>query len=294
MNTNFAIVGGDLRTIKLAKMLSKEKEIIYTYGLEKAEELKNTKNIIECNKLEMAVQNAEIIIGPTPFSSNGEEINTPFGQEKVEILEFFQKIQNKILIAGSIQQQNYELAKQNQVEIIDLMQREELAVLNAISTAEGAIEIAMNNTEKIIQGREILILGFGRIGKILAKKLQGLSAKVTCAVRKKVDFAWIEAYGYKAISINDLGRNLSQYDIIINTVPKLILNQERIQYIKKESLLIDLASKPGGIDINEAKKMKIKAIWALALPGKVAPVTTAEYMKKTIYNIIEEIKNIKI
>ena len=289
MNTNFAIVGGDLRIIKLAKMLAKEEKEIYTYGLETAEELKNVNNIIKSKELELAVQNAKIIIGPTPFSINGKEINTPFSKEKLEISKFFQKIKNKTLIAGSIQQPNYELAKQNQIEIIDLMQREELAVLNAISTAEGAIEIAMNNTQQIIQGSEILILGFGRIGKILAKKLQGLSAKVTCAARKNVDFAWMEAYGYQVTNINNLNANLAQYDIIINTVPKLILTQEKIQYIKKESLLIDLASKPGGIDIKEAEKKGIKAIWALALPGKVAPVTTAKYMKNTIYNILKEI-----
>ena len=41
----FAIIGGDLRTIKLAVMLAKEQNQVYVYGLEKAEELKNIKNI---------------------------------------------------------------------------------------------------------------------------------------------------------------------------------------------------------------------------------------------------------
>ncbi len=55
-----------------------------------------------------------------------------------------------------------------------------------------------------------------------------------------------------------------------------------MQYVKKECLLIDLASKPGGIDQEEAKKQDLKSIWALALPGKVAPVTTAKFIKDTI------------
>ena len=165
------------------------------------------------------------------------------------------------------------------------MEKEEVAILNAISTAEGAIEVAISNTEKVLHGSNILILGFGRIGKVLAKKLEGLSAKVTCAARKNEDFAWIRAYGYNTENINDLGENLSKYDLIINTVPYLIINKERLEYIKKDCLLIDLASNPGGIDFKEAEAMNIKCIWALALPGKVAPVTTAEILKDAIYNI---------
>ena len=169
------------------------------------------------------------------------------------------------------------------------MKREELAVLNTISTAEGAIQIAIENTNKILHGSKVLVLGFGRIGKVLARKLAGLSVKVTCAARKDEDLAWIKAYGHMSTNINALGENLSEYDIIINTVPHLILNEERLQYVKQDTLLIDLASNPGGIDKKVAKDKNIKLIWALALPGKVAPVTTAEFIKDTIYNILKEI-----
>lgn len=289
MSMNFAIIGGDLRIIKLAKMLAEEGNTIYTYGLEKAEELKSITNIIFCEKLKHAIQNTEIVIGPIPFSSNGKDINTPFSEHTISIREFMHEMNAKILIAGSILPEIYDLANDEYVEIIDLMKREELAVLNTISTAEGAIEIAISNTNKIIHGSEILILGFGRIGKVLARKMAGLSAKVTCAARKDEDFAWIRAYGHKATNINTLGESLSQYDMIINTVPHLVLTPERLQYVDNECLLIDLASNPGGIDKKAAKDRNLKLIWALALPGKVAPITTAEFIKDTIYNILKEI-----
>ena len=289
MSMNFAIIGGDLRIIKLAKMLAEEGNTIYTYGIEKAEELKSVTNIIFCEKLKHAIQNTEVVIGPIPFSSNGKDINTPFSEHTISIREFMQEMNAKILIAGSILPEIYDLANDEYVEIIDLMKREELAVLNTISTAEGAIEIAISNTNKIIHGSEILILGFGRIGKVLARKMAGLSAKVTCAARKDEDFAWIRAYGHKATNINTLGESLSQYDIIINTVPHLVLTPERLQYVDNDCLLIDLASNPGGIDKKAAKDRNLKLIWALALPGKVAPITTAEFIKDTIYNILKEI-----
>lgn len=290
MSTSFSIIGGDLRTIKLAKMLANEGNKIYTYGLEKAEEIKDNSNIIFTEKISKAIpKDVEVVIGPIPFTSNGININAPFGEKEISIREMIHYLEGKILIAGSISPEIYDMANDEYIEIIDIMKREELAVLNTISTAEGAIEIAISNTNKIVHGSEVLILGFGRIGKVLARKMAGLSAKVTCAARKDEDLAWIRAYGHKETNINALGENLSQYDIILNTVPHLVLNKERLQYVKKDALLIDLASNPGGIDKKEAKELNLKLVWALALPGKVAPVTTAEFIKDTIYNILKEI-----
>ena len=285
----FAIIGGDLRTIKLAVMLAKEQNQVYVYGLEKAEELKNIKNIEQCESIKKAIQEVEIVIGPIQFSSNGKTINMPFSDKEISIREMMHVINAKVLIAGGITPEVYEMANDEYIEIIDIMKREELAVLNTIATAEGTIQVAIENTNRILHGSEVLILGFGRIGKVLARKLAGLSAKVTCAARKDEDLAWIQAYGHKATNINSIGENLKLYDIIINTVPHIILNEERLKYIKKDCLLIDLASNPGGIDKKSVKDNKLKFVWALSLPGKVAPITTAEFIKDTIYNIIKEI-----
>lgn len=292
MSENFAIIGGDLRMVYLAEMLAKEGNIVHIYGMEKAEELKKTENVIEYSKISQAVQGKKIIIGPIPFSSDKAYINAPFSAQPISIQKVIENSKNKRLLAGSIQPEIYEIASQQAMEVVDVMKEEELAVLNAVSTAEGAIQVAMNHTMKTIHGSKILILGFGRIGKVLAKKMEGLSAKITCAVRKKEDIAWIKAYGYKAIQMNALTEQLASYDIIINTIPHRIMTAERLQYVSQETLLIDLASKPGGFDENAIKRRKLKLIWALALPGKVAPVTTAEIIKDTIYHILKEKKEI--
>ena len=286
MSTNFAIIGGDLRIVELTKLLAKEGNYLYSYGLEKAEELKGMENVSCCRTMKQAVKNAEIVIGPIPFSRNGKDINSPYSENKILIDELIHSIPEKVLIAGSIGLETHHLANHANTKIIDLMEREELAILNTIATAEGTIEVAMSHTNKIIQGSKILIIGFGRIGKILASKMKALSAKVTCAARKPEDIAWIQAYGYQANNSNELGENLSEYDIIINTVPHLILTAERLQYVKQECLLIDLASKPGGMDQEVVKQRNLKFIWALGLPGKVAPVTSAEFIKNIIDTIL--------
>lgn len=289
MIKEFAVIGGDLRIIKLAKILAKEDNLVYTYGLEKAEELKQNANIIFCDKMSEAVKETQVVIGPIPFSSDGVNVNMPFSDNKITIREFMHNLNAKILIAGMISPDVYQLANDEYIEIIDIMKREELAVLNTIATAEGAIEIAIANTNKILHGSDVLVLGFGRIGKVLARKLAGLSTKVTCAARKEEDLAWIKAYGHMATNINLIGKNLNEFDVIINTIPQMILTSEKLEYVKKECLLIDLASNPGGIDKKAAKEKGLQLVWALSLPGKVAPTTTAEFIKDTIYNILKEI-----
>ena len=289
MKYRVAIVGGDLRIVKLAIMLAKDNNEVYVFGLENAEDLKDNDNIIQCDTIKKVIQNVDIVIGPIPFSSNGTTLNTPFSEKEITIREMMHVINAKVLIAGGISPEVYEMANDEYIEIIDIMKREELAVLNTIATAEGTIQLAIENTNKILHGSEVLILGFGRIGKVLARKLAGLSVRVTCAARKDEDLAWIQAYGHKATNINAIGENLKNFDIIINTVPHLILSEEKLQYVKKECLLIDLASNPGGIDKKAVKERNLKFVWALSLPGKVAPTTSAEFIKETIYNILKEI-----
>lgn len=292
MENNLAVIGGDLRIVKLVEMLANEGKTVYVIGLEKAENLKNIDNVIFCETISKTVENSKIVIGPVPFTTNAKDVNTPFSDNQITIQELLSNINSKTLIAGAFAENLYEIASSQNIELIDLMKREELAVLNTIATAEGAIELAISNTNKILHGSEVLILGFGRVGKVLARKLSGMEANVTCAARKDEDLAWIKAYGYNLTNINTLGENLSKYDIIMNTVPHMILDEKRLQYVNKECLLIDLASNPGGIDKKIVKEKNLKFVWALALPGKVAPITSAEFIKDTVNNILKDISNI--
>ena len=288
MIQNISIIGGDLRIVKLAELLAKDNFKIKTYAIEEAEELSKIQKIEKCNTLNETIENAEIVIGPIPLSSNNIQINTPFSKKIITLEELAKKIKNKKFIAGNIKKEFYEYNKNNGSEIIDLLEKEELTILNTISTAEGAIQIAMEETIKTLHSSNILILGFGRVGKTLANMLKGIGANVYCEARKNEDLAWIKTYGYEPITLDNLNENLNKFDIIMNTIPSLILKEKEINCLKKDCLLIDLASSPGGIDIKAAKENKIKTIWVLALPGKVAPLTSAEFIRDTIYNILEK------
>lgn len=133
-----------------------------------------------------------------------------------------------------------------------------------------------------------MIIGFGRIGKVLAKCLAGLGAHVTVSARKAEDFAWITAAGYQKTDTRRLGECLGQYNAVFNTVPSLILKKPLLERLKPGCLCIDLASKPGGVDGKAAAELGIKCIWALSLPGKVAPHTSGDIIRNSLYNILDE------
>lgn len=283
-----AVIGGDLRIVKLVEMLAKDGYEISTYGLEKAESITKINNVKQYENIEETVKDVQIVIGPIPLSSNNVQINTPFSEKTVTLEQVANVIEGKKFIAGNIKKELYELTEGKEVQIIDLLDREELVVLNTISTAEGAIQIAMEETTRTIHGSNILVLGYGRVGKILANMLKGIGANVYCEARKNVDLAWIKAYGYEPVRLNEIDGKLSKFNIIINTIPSMILDESKIKLLNEECLIVDLASNPGGVDRTAAKKYGIKTIWALSLPGKVAPLTSAEFIKDTIYNIFKE------
>lgn len=294
MKRKYLVLGGDLRNVKLAKMLADDGNKVYSFGLDRSDEILDDGRIENCTNLKSAIEKAQIIIAPVPFSSNGENINAPFSHDKIMIEDLIKQNKNKIFITGSIKDNIKKELDEKYLEVIDIMKRDDLAILNTIATAEGTIEVAIKNTDKILQGSKVLILGFGRVGKIVANKFGKLSAIVTCAARKVSDLAWIKAYGYNSLNINDMLYDLKDFDIIINTVPQTILKEKELKHVNSEALLIDLASAPGGIDGKAAVNMGLNFIWALALPGRIAPTSSAKFIKDTVYTILDEMsKNVE-
>jgi len=287
MEKSIAVVGGDLRIVKLIEMLIKDGYKVYTYALENAEDLLMLDNVEMCPTLEETLSYSKVVVGPVPLSSDRKRVSSPFGRNIVELDEFIEAMNGKYLIAGNVTIKD-ELDLNN-VQFTDLFKREEFSVLNTIATAEGTIQIAMEETQRTIHGSNVLVMGFGRIGKVLAKMLDGIGAKVYCEARKNEDISWIKAYGYNPIHLNDLNDHLDKFDIIINTIPFQILTGDRLDLVKKDTVIVDLASNPGGVDRKAARERNLRVIWALSLPAKVAPLTSAEFIKETIYHVLKEL-----
>ena len=271
MNYNFLIIGGDKRIRALAKSLKQDGHEVKTYAnkVEEIEEI-NTKE-------ELYMDNSEIIISSVPLSKDGININTPLSEKTITIDEFKKISKNKKVIAGNLKE----------IDGYDILKDEETTILNTIPTAEGAIQIAMEETTYTLDSQKALVLGFGRVGKTLCSRLKNLCKEVYCMARKESDLALIKAYGYIPIKLEEMRENICKMDIIFNTIPIQIIDKNLLILMNKETLIIDLASFPGGVDYEASKKMEIKAILALGLPGKVAPNSSAEYIKKYIYKVLK-------
>ena len=280
LEKNISIIGGDLRIVKLAKMFAEDEFDVWIYGLEMAEELENSQVVKVCASLQELASKSQLVISSIPLSQDGENIIAPFSREKVSLGDLQACLKNKKFIAGKIPPN---IKNDEEIQAVDILENEEYSVLNAIATAEGAIQIAMEEYPKTLSGSKILVMGFGRIGKILAKMLQGIGAKVYCEARKNEDLAYIQGYGYEPVNLKNLAEKLPEFDIIINNIPVQILDQKMLDLLKKDVLIIDLASKPGGVDFEYAKVHNIKTIWAQGLPGKVAPESAAQYIKQVMF-----------
>jgi len=163
-----------------------------------------------------------------------------------------------------------------------------LAVANAVPTAEGAVQLAMEHLPITIHNSRVLVIGFGRLGRALAPRLRALGARVWVCARRYEQRAAAECMGLGSEGMDRLSDWLCSYDLVFNTVPAPVLGVEELAALKEGALVIDLASRPGGVDLDAAAALGVRVVWALSLPGKVAPVTSGRYIKNTIYHIMEE------
>lgn len=285
----FSFIGGDLRQLRTASMLASDGFHVRIFGFENGNS-GIPSNIQTVSSVTACVSGADVAVFPMPYSvNNGILINTPLSAASIDTEDVISALsENTILFAGKIDSRLAELCRRANIRAIDYAEREELAVMNSIPTAEGAIGIAMSNTPYTIKDSKCLVIGYGRIGKILTADLKALGADVTATARKYSDLAWISASGCKAAHTNTLPEIAGQFDIIFNTVPHKILDFKALSATKGDVLIIDLASRPGGVDFEVARDLDRRTIWALSLPGKVAPNTAGKIIKDTLINILEE------
>ncbi|MDD2361597.1 MAG: dipicolinate synthase subunit DpsA [Oscillospiraceae bacterium] len=281
----FAVIGGDLRCAYLAGLLAADGYKVITSGFDSTD---LPPCVTGCTNPAQAVSLADFIILPVPVSTDGTTINAPFSRVRISLDQVLNAVKpEQRLVGGAITKEVYEEAKKRGISVIDYLHREELAVYNAVPTAEGAIQLAMEELPITIGGSRCLITGYGRVGKTLSRLLVALGAYVTVAARKFSDLAWADSQGCKSLELAHLPE-AGDYDVIFNTIPFPIFDRDTLSGLDKNTLLIDLASRPGGIDFNAAAELQLKTIWALSLPGRVAPKTAGQIIKNTILNMLKE------
>ncbi len=278
--TKYAVIGGDNRYKILKELLEKDGCIVSAYG-----------NMhIGCEEsLEKCIMGADAVILPIPVSKDGESINM-CGEMNITFDELFDAMQEqgaRFLMGGVIPEKLKQRAQERGIRAEDIFDREEVAINNAVPTAEGAIMTAIQESDRVLFKSRVLVMGFGRCGKVLSAMLRGMGADVSVTFRKKSDEAYINASGCSGVDIKELGAVLNDYDFIFNTIPALMLDGEKLGKVNGNAVIIDIAQAPGGVDYAYASKLNIKVLYCPGLPGRVAPYTAAQILKTAITDIVQ-------
>jgi len=269
-----AVLGGDRRQGCLAQMLcleGYEAQLLFCGGnATKKEAFK-------------ALGEADAIILPLPATRDGVTLNAPNFDESILLSEILEACQDKPILSGG----SWASAE---ARVINYADRGEFKIKNGLATAEGAIALAIDKTNRTLAGSRALVIGYGYIGKPLARMLDSMGSIVTASARKTTDLAYIEANGIDAVHTQNIASVIGECDIIFNTVPAPVLGKRELAYCKSEALIIELASSPGGIDTTTAGRLRLNIINAPSLPGKTAPYSAAGYIKETVLNIFKEME----
>lgn len=289
-DTTFIVAGGDARQIYAAGKLA-EKYNVYILGIENS--LAETGKAISINSLYDISGKADCMILPLPVSTDGIFLNTPLSDRKIPLSSLAKTVApDGIITGGKFASSAKELL--SPIEIYDYSEREVFSVLNAVPTAEAAVKIALENSTHTLYKSEILVTGFGRISKALIKILKGFGADITVAARKKSNLTWAELFGCNTMYISELEAQKHSFDFIFNTVPAPIINENVLKKLNPDTLIIDLASKPGGIDFEYAQKSGVATIHALSLPGIHFPKSAGEIIAAAVLQIMKERSSSKI
>ncbi len=282
-NPAIAVIGGDLRQIRAAEYLMQAGYSVRIYGFDQYE---LPKDCFLADSLVQAVSGVDYVILPLPWSRDGVILNAPYSAEDIELEQIYASVMPWMtVLGGKIDCCSF---ADRGIRAIDYFAQESFQILNAVPTAEGAIQIAMEESPITISQSRCLVVGYGRIGKVLAQRLRGLHASVCVSARKSEDFAWIRASGYESIKTSDIRQRIGEFDFIFNTVPVRVISEAELQQVKRGALLIDLASAPGGIDMESAQKYGVQTVWSLSLPGKVAPDTAGKILSQVLADVIQE------
>lgn len=226
---------------------------------------------------------AERVVLPVPLQKDGK-----LNGAGLPLEELWRRLSpSQRIYAGAVGKTAREQTKRLGLRVTDYYTDEALTVKNAAITAEGAIQLAMEKLRAALRGMPCLVLGFGRIGKLLSRGLAGMGAEVTVSARRNEALAWIECLGYHALPMERLEGELGQFRAIFNTVPHMLLAAPLLARLRRDCLLMELASLPG-IDEAGAAAQRLPYIRANGLPGRCAPETAALALRETLYRIWEE------
>ena len=274
-------VGGDARYVYACEELCRLGKV-FSYGA-----CGYTGDTVRLCSPEQMTAGAELLVLPM-LSQSGLDIKLADGKTVSCRSLSGLLAKNALVVGGRLNTDVIEYFSSLGHDVADFFTREELVIRNCVPTAEGALQIALRELAVTVDGTRTLMIGYGRVAKACAKLFSAVGSDVTVAARKLSQLAQAQNDGCKAIGLNSIAENIGSFDIVINTVPAMVLTKQILERLGKDAIVIDLASMPGGTDFEAAKQLGRRVVHALALPGKTAPVTSGKLIAEAVINIFLE------
>ena len=283
-----AVIGGDARQLEIIRKLTELDARLSLIGFEQLDHAFTGAVKEKINEIDFSSIDAFIL--PVAGTNLQGQVETIFSNEKVVLTEeILSSTPNHCTIYSGITNPFLTgLTTKTNRRLVQLFARDDVAIYNSIPTVEGTIMMAIQHTDFTIHGSNVAVLGLGRCGMSVARAFHALGAKVKVGARKSEHLARITEMGVTPFHLNDLEKEVQNTDIIINTIPHLVLSAAVLSKIPVHTLIIDIASKPGGTDFRYAEKRGIKALLAPSLPGIVAPKTAGQILADVLSQLLEE------
>ncbi|RST72041.1 dipicolinic acid synthetase subunit A [Siminovitchia acidinfaciens] len=285
-NVNLLIMGGDPRYLEIINQLASKGIRIFLAGFDQL--TFSHPNISNQKPDQVDFEQIDAILIPLHGTSADGEIDADYSDENIHLsIEMLKRTPDHCAVYTGISNDYLDrITREVDRNLIRLTARDDVAVLNSIPTAEAALKIAIEETDYTIHNANVMVLGFGRVGETLARLFSAVGANVSVAARKDGDLARIMEMRLRPVHMANVADHMSEINICINTVPHMILDAAVLSKMSASSLIIDIASKPGGTDFKFAEEKGLKAIHALGLPGKTAPKTGGEIISKVLYKLL--------
>lgn len=288
-----AIVGGDRRTAYMAPILAGEGFQVICYAVQDGADashplspsINSLPNITCAATLKEALDTAGTVVCGIPFQKDGFLYNTNnFSIPLPELQRCLRKRQK--IFGGMIPEDFQRLCEEREIGCYDFLQNEPLTLSNAAATAEGAILEALKKKETVLHKSNCLVLGFGRCGSLIARKLKGLDAQVTIAAGNPAELALADAHGYSLLPLAKIKQEITVFEYIFNTIPACYLDEKCLRMVSANSLIIDIASGKTGVDYKAAAALGTNVHFCPGLPGKYSSISCANQLSKFVISNI--------
>ncbi len=287
-NRRLAIVGGDERDPEIARLAAETGAAVRAFGIPWPET--DIPGVERVDSASAAVDGADYIFFPIPLGV-GSVIYAPHADEPIVVDEALlsKAAPGAYAFCGLVRPEIQAAADEAGVRIHPYDPDRELMLLRGPAIVEGALQHAIEATDITINDAEVVVVGFGTIGQLLARTLRGLGARVHVAARNPIQRAGAYADGLLPLTLEELPELAPSLDMVFSTVPAPVVDRSILERLPEGTLVLDIAPPPDHADLELAAQMGHRAVWARGL-GKRAPVTVGRSQWMGLRRFITEIE----